>query len=464
MAEVHFLLISFPAQGHINPTLQFAKRLARTGARVTFATTVSAHRRMLKYTPPDGLTYASFSDGYDNGLPVDDFANYMAKLKEVASKSVSDLMRTLADDGRPVTCVVYTLLLPWVADVARMLDTSYVLLWIQPAVVLAIFYHYFHGYGDLIKSKNSYPSFSIELPDLPLLTIKDLPSFVIPPCKYPFILAVFEELFRVLEKESNPRVLVNTFDVLEGNVMKALDELEMIGVGPLIPSAFLDSGETSDISFGGDMFEKSTDCVEWLDSKPPSSVVYVSFGSISVLPEHQMTEILNGLLDTNRPFLWVIRAADSGAETETDTKFWKKVRATEDRKLALVVPWCSQVEVLSHPSVGCFVSHCGWNSTSESLAVGVPMVGFPQWADQPTNIKMVESVWKTGVCARVNGDGVLEGGELKRCLDMVMAGEEGEEMRKNAVRWRDLARESAAEGGSSDRNIRAFVEEIAHLR
>ncbi|XP_058096235.1 phloretin 4'-O-glucosyltransferase-like [Magnolia sinica] len=466
MAEAHFLVLTFPSQGHINPALQFAKGLVRTGAHVTFATSVYAHRRLLKSTPLDGLSYASFSDGYDDGLnPTDDLSDCIERFKEVGSRAVPDLIRALANDGRPITCVVYTLL-PWAADVARIMGIPSVLLWIQPAALLSLYYHYFHGYDNLIKSISSSkdPSSSIEIPGLPLLTIKELPSFLLPPYNHPFILSTFEELLRVLEKESNPRVFVNTFDELEGDVMRAVDELEMIGVGPLIPSAFLDSRETSDTSFGGDLFEKSRGYVEWLDSKSPSSVVYVSFGSISVLLEHQMAEILNGLLETNRPFLWVIRAAENGVETDTDIEFWKKVRAAEERKLGLVVSWCSQVEVLSHPSVGCFVSHCGWNSTLESLSVGVPIVGFPQWTDQPTNMKMVESVWKSGVWARVNGDGVLEGGELKRYLDMVMGGEEGEEMRKNAVRWRDLARDAAAKGGSSYRNIQAFVEEVADIR
>ncbi|XP_058089126.1 UDP-glycosyltransferase 75C1-like [Magnolia sinica] len=467
MAESHILLLTFPAQGHINPALQFAKRLVRTGTHVTFATSVHAHRRMVKSTPLDGLSYASFSDGYDDGIkPTDDRHEFMAQFKEVGCRSVRDLISNLADDGRPVTCVVYTLLLPWAADVARIMGIPSVLLWIQPAAVLAIYYHYFHGYDNLIESSNKDPSSSIELPGLPLLSIKDLPSFFVSTTTsdIPSALPIFEELFHQLEKESCPKVLVNTFDALEGDTMRAVDKLDMVGVGPLIPSAFLDGKETSDTAVGGDLFQKSRDYVEWLDSKPDSSVVYVSFGSISVASEHQMEEILSGLVESCRSFLWIIRPAENSVETETNTEFWKKVRAVEERKQGLVVPWCSQVEVLSHRSVGCFVSHCGWNSTSESLAVGVRMVGFPQWTDQPTNIKMVESVWKTGVRVRANGDGILEGGELKRYLELVMGGEEGEEMKKNSLRWRDLAREAAAEGGSSDKNIRAFVEEMADIK
>lgn len=61
-----------------------------------------------------------------------------------------------------------------------------------------------------------------------------------------------------------------------------------------------------------------------------------------------------------------------------------------------VVSWCTQMEVLSSPSLGCFVTHCGWNSTLESVVCGVPMVAFPQMSEQRTNVKLVEDVWKVG--------------------------------------------------------------------
>ncbi|XP_058089124.1 crocetin glucosyltransferase, chloroplastic-like [Magnolia sinica] len=424
----HFLLLSFPAQGHINPTVQLAKRLTRTGAHVTFATTVYAHRRMIKSTSQDGLSYASFSDGYDDGMkPTDSLKDYMLQLKDVGPRSVSDLIHTLADEGCPVTCVIY-ILLPWAADVASTLHIPSVLLWMQPAAVLAIYYHYFHGCDNLITSCKKDATSSIELPGLPLLSVHTSLHFL-----------AFEQInlpsFISMKNSSKPKVLVNTINALEGDAMKAVDKLDTIAIGPLIPSAFLDERETSDKAVAADL-----------------------------LPENQMVEILNGLVESGRPFLWVIRPAENGAETDTDTEFWKNLIATEEIKQGLVVQWYSQVEVLSHPSVGCFMSHCGWNSVSESLTLGVPMVGFPQWADQPTNIKMVESVWKAGVRARVNEDGVLEGGEVKRSLDLVMGGDEGEEMKKNAMKWRDLAMEAGSENGSLNKNIRAFVEEMTARR
>eukprot|EP00262_Sarcandra_glabra_P005613 TRINITY_DN1733_c1_g1_i4.p1 TRINITY_DN1733_c1_g1~~TRINITY_DN1733_c1_g1_i4.p1 ORF type:complete len:465 (+),score=51.18 TRINITY_DN1733_c1_g1_i4:403-1797(+) len=457
---VHFLLITLPAQGHINPTLQFAKRLTRLGAHVTFVTSVYGHRLMIKPTTPiDGLSYATFSDGFDDGFtPLQDLEEYEAKIKEVGSRTLSDLIHALANEGRPVTCVVYAILIPWVADVANKLDIPSVLLWIQPATVFAIYYHYFHGYDSVIKKSSNDPSALIELPGLPPITLQDLPSFLLPssPNTFPTILLKFKEQFEILDKQAKPtRVLVNTYDSLEAQALTSVDGMDMVGIGPLIPSAFLDRKDPSDTSFGADMFQHTADYIEWLDSKPKASVVYISFGSLSVLSEQQMEEISRGLKEANRPFLWVVRKTKNDTETETDVS-----ERFGDGKEGLVVPWCSQVEVLSHPSVGCFLTHCGWNSTLESLAMGVPVVGFPQWTDQTTIANLMEGACKKGVRARVNKEGVLEGDELKRCLDLVMGdGEKGKEIRKNCVKWRDLAREAVNDGGLSDQNIREFVAE-----
>ncbi|CBI39405.3 unnamed protein product, partial [Vitis vinifera] len=91
----------------------------------------------------------------------------------------------------------------------------------------------------------------------------------------------------------------------------------------------------------------------------------------------------------------------------------------------MIVSWCSQIEVLTHPSLGCFVSHCGWNSTLESLVSGVPVVAFPQWTDQGTNAKLIEDMWKIGIRVTVNEEGIVESDEFKRCLEIVMGESQG---------------------------------------
>ncbi|KAJ9541509.1 hypothetical protein OSB04_028015 [Centaurea solstitialis] len=467
-SQPHFLLLTFPTQGHINPTLQFAKRLLRLGVKVTFVTCVSAYRRMTKagQNIPESLNFAVFSDGFDDGYAYDvnDYTSFMNQLKTRGSQSVKETILSCANDGTPITCLVYTLLLPWAAGVARELNVPSALLWIQPASVFRIYYYYFKGYDKLIGEGCSEPSWSIKLPGLPLLKSRDLPSFCLPSNMYDFVLTLFKEQLQVLDLEDKPKILVNSFDALEEEALKEIDDkMKLIAVGPLIPSAFVDDVDPSDKSFGGDLFETSTDYVEWMNTKPEGSIVYISFGSIIMLSKKQKEAMARGLLASKRPFLWVVRNKDGnrkahneGEKEEDDEEVSCKEELEE---LGKIVPWCSQLEVLSHPSLGCFVTHCGWNSTMESIVCAVPVVAFPHWTDQTTNAKLLEDEWRTGVRVAANGEGVVEGDEIARCIEMVMGGEETE-MRKNAKKWKDLAREAMKESGSSHMNLKAFVEQV----
>ncbi|GAB2227864.1 hypothetical protein Droror1_Dr00009691 [Drosera rotundifolia] len=456
--QPHFLLVTYPLQSHINPGLQFAKQLHRVGATVTFAATISAHKRMTKGSIPNGITIAAISDGYDDGFKTTDAQrdtnDYVNKFKEHGSRTLGELIEKSSAGGRPITCLVYTLMIPWVAGVARKYNLPSALLWIQPAAMLNIYYYYFHGYGDAIMECGSDPKKSIELPRLPMtMRMRDIPSFMIPNNPYSFALDGMKEQFELFKDEPNPRILLNTFDALEPDAMKSIEEYSLTAIGPLLPSAFLDGKDPSDKSSGVDLFKKSKDnYIEWLNTKPKASVVYVSFGSISVLSKQQMDEMAHGLLDSGRPFLWVIREKEGEQERPT----WMD----EAEQKGMIVPWCSQVEVLSHPAIGCFVTHCGWNSTLESLASGVPMVGFPQWTDQTTNAKMIEDLWRTGVRVNVNKEGIVERKEITRCVEVVM---ESDDAKMMAKRWRELAVEAAGDGGSSDRNLKEFVDEVAGI-
>ncbi|XP_024032150.1 crocetin glucosyltransferase, chloroplastic-like, partial [Morus notabilis] len=442
-----FLLVTYPAQGHINPVLQFAKRLVGAGADVTFVTTYFAHRRMTKGRGDTtaaanrnggvSISYVPFSDGHDDGFKAgDDFDHYLNEIRRRGSQAISDLVISAAKEGHPYTCLVYSLLLPWAALTAEELCLPSVLLWIQPATVFDIYYYYFHGYGDIFRENNTKdPSTdhnsSTTLPGLSLtFTRCDLPSFMDAANAYSFAIPLFKEQLEVLDKIKNPKILVNTFDQLELEALKAIEKLSLIAIGPLIPSAFLDGKDPSDTSFGGDLVHVDhQNYIEWLNSKPKGSIIYLSFGSMVELSRPQMEEIAKGLLDCGRPFLWVIREKakkkESEKKNEEREEEEEKLSCHEElSKLGKIVPWCRQVEVLSSASLGCFVTHCGWNSTLESLVCGVPVVAFPQWTDQGTNAKLIEDVWKTGVRVKPNEKGMVESQEIKRCLDLVMEGEE----------------------------------------
>ncbi|OMO51802.1 UDP-glucuronosyl/UDP-glucosyltransferase [Corchorus capsularis] len=464
MPRPHFLLVSYAAQGHINPTLQFAKCLIRIGAHVTFTTSLSARRRMTEVPKAEGLSFVTFSDGYDDGLkPNDDREKYGAEFKRRGTENLNNLIASSNEEGKPITCIVYSLLITWAMEVAREHQIPCAILWIQPASVFDIYYFYFNGYEETIKRQaEGEPKCLIKLPGLPPLANRDLPSFVGNQSAYPAAINFFQKQFELIAQETNPKILVNTFDALEPEALNAIEKFKMIAVGPLIPSSFLGRGtDPLDGSLKADLFQGSKDYVQWLGSKPNSSVIYISFGSIAALAKQQVEEIARALLAGGRPFLWVLRnqKLNGVIETEQDKLSCKE----ELEQVGMIVPWCSQLEVLSHPSLGCFVTHCGWNSTLESLASGVPLVAFPQWTDQPTNAKLIEDVWGNGVRVRGNEEGIVERDEINRCLDLVMGDEErAKEVRRNAQKWKDLAREAAKEGGSLDRNLKSFIDDLAH--
>lgn len=381
----NILLVTFPAQGHINPSLQFAKRLVSIGAKVTFSTSLSAVRRMPKTTPIPNLDVVPFSDDYDNGWSInDDIESFAATFRSRGSEAVAALISDAAARGQPFAHVVYTTFMPWVGLVARNMQVTSTLLWIQPATTFDLYYYYFTGYAE--EFEKSGP---IELPGLPLLRRRDLPSYLVSSNKgFDFSLPYYKEHIEILEQESittQPMVLVNTFDSLESMQLKSISKYNLMGIGPLIPSAFLDGKDPSDKSFGGDLIQSQKGLYEdWLNMREKSSVIYVAFGSYSELSKKQMEEIGKGLVKSKRPFLWVIRGAGKSGDDDQETVIISSLKEELERQ-GMIVPWCSQLEVLSHPAVGCFVTHCGWNSSLESLASGVPMVLFPLWSDQGIN-------------------------------------------------------------------------------
>jgi len=158
-------------------------------------------------------------------------------------------------------------------------------------------------------------------------------------------------------------VLCNTFYELEQEVVDWMAKIwRLRTIGPTIPSMFLDKRLEDDKNYGFSIFKPSTDtCMKWLHDQPKGSVVYVSFGSVAALEVEQMEEIAWGLRMSNNCFLWVVRESE---EAKLPKNF---VEETSEK--GLVVHWCPQLEVLTHEAVGCFVTHCGWNSTLEALSL-----------------------------------------------------------------------------------------------
>ncbi|KAF8114227.1 hypothetical protein N665_0040s0082 [Sinapis alba] len=447
MVTPHFLLVTYPAQGHVNPALRFAHRLIRTtGARVTLATCLSIYHCSNILNLDDNvynLSLLTFSDGYDDGVisTTEDVQKRLLNLGRNGDKTLSEFIEANRNGDSPVACVIYTILPSWVPKLARRFHLPSVLLWIQPALAFNLYYNH---------STRTNSGF-FEFPDLLTLETRDLPSFLSPSNTSNTAQAVYLDLMECLKEESNLKVLVNTFDSLEPEALTAIPNIEMVAVGPLLPP---------DVFTRSESVKDQSSYTLWLDSKTESSVIYVSFGTMVELSKKQIEELARALIEWKMPFLWVItdksnREAKIEGEEETEIEKISSFRHELD-EIGMIVSWCSQVEVLRHRSVGCFVTHCGWSSTLESLVLGVPVVAFPMWSDQPTNAKLLEDLWRTGVRVRENEEGLVERGEIRRCLEAVME-VRTVELRENAEKWKLSAIKAGRERGSADRNMEAFV-------
>jgi hypothetical protein len=97
----------------------------------------------------------------------------------------------------------------------------------------------------------------------------------------------------------------------------------------------------------GQFFPEDARCLEWLDAQPDRSVVYVAFGSFTILDSRQFEELALGLVLTGRPFLWVVRPDSTAGLSEAWLdEFRQRISGT-----GMIVSWCSQQKVRSSCAV-----------------------------------------------------------------------------------------------------------------
>lgn len=210
--------------------------------------------------------------------------------------------------------------------------------------------------------------------------------------------------------------------------------------------------------------------LNWLDSKQPNSVVYISFGSVAAcLPPEQLLEIANGLEASAQSFIWVV--GKSGENWLPVVGFEQKMRESE--KGLIIRGWAPQLLILEHGAVGGFMTHCGWNSVLEAVCSGVPMITWPMSAEQFSNEKLVTDVLKIGVKVGSMDWGiswkkeprvaVVSREKVEASVKRVM-GDDGEEkaaeMRRRAREMGDKAKRAVEDGGSSYLDADALIQEL----
>ncbi|KAF8044101.1 hypothetical protein BT93_A2166 [Corymbia citriodora subsp. variegata] len=293
----------------------------------------------------------------------------------------------------------------------------------------------------------------IQIPGFPPVSPRDMPMAISDRS-----LMVYRHFFDTAVQMANSAgIIANTFDSFEASALRALRDGLCVPdratpptycVGPLLAAG-------GGIEGGGERHE----CLGWLDSQPTRSVLFLSFGSMGVFSTRQLKEMALGLERSGVRFLWVVRvppphdeARRTSAELEPSAESFLPdgfVDRTRGRGM-IVESWAPQVEVLSHGSVGGFVTHCGWNSVLEAVCHGVPMLAWPLYAEQRLNrVYLVEEMKLALSVTDSEEDGLVSADELEDRVNELMRSEKGRAVRDRVLAMRDAAAAALGDGGSS---------------
>ncbi|CAL4927422.1 unnamed protein product [Urochloa decumbens] len=455
MAKPHVLMLPFPAQGHVTPLMELSHRLVDHGFEVTFVNTEVYHARVLSALPPaaggaaalGGIRLASIPDGLDN----DDDRKDLSKLVDSCYRHMPGHLERLVTEleaaGRPkVTWLVGDLNLGVCYEAAKNLGIKVASFWPESAACLAIMLNVpklieeglFNDQGWAERDE----AFQL-VPGTPPLHTSLMPWMdkMGKPVGEP---AVFEAITRFNEFYNlADMVICNTFRDAEAAALK-LFSTNILPIGPLFADRELQK------PVGHFLLPEDERCIKWLDAQPDGSVVYVAFGSLAVFDPCQFVELAEGLELTGRPFVWVVRPDfTAGLSMAWLDEFQKRVAGT-----GIIVSWCSQQQVLAHRAVACFVSHCGWNSTTEGVRNGVPFLCWPYFFDQFLDRSYITNVWRTGLELSPSADGIVTKEELRSKVEQVLG---DREIKKRARLLMDASRRCIGESGSSYNSFTTLV-------
>ncbi|KAL5556083.1 hypothetical protein UlMin_038319 [Ulmus minor] len=467
----HAVCVPFPAQGHVNPMMQLAKLLHSRGFHITFVNTEFNHRRLIRSKGPEfvnGLPDFSF-EAIPDGLPPSDRdatqdppaicdstrKNCIAPFKELLLK-----LKSLSEVP-PVSCIVSDGVMSFGIKAAEEFGIPQVQFWTSSTCSFMACLQF----GELLKrgiipfkDENFMHDGTLEttidwIPGMKDIRLKDLPSFIRTPEHIIF------DFVRTESKNclKSSAIIFNTFDEFEHEVLEAISAMfpNIYNIGPLpLLSRHLPEGQIKSLS--SSLWKEDSRCIEWLDKREPNSVVYVNYGSITTMTDQHFKEFAWGLARSKHSFLWIVRpdvveGADSVALPE---EFFDEIK---DR--GFLASWCPQQQVLEHPSVCVFLTHCGWNSIMETICAGVPVICWPFFADQQTNCHYACTTWEIGL--EVNND--VKRDEVASLVHEMMEGDKGKKLREKALEWKKKAADATDIGGSSYNEFEKFIKEALHF-
>ncbi|KAL5060712.1 hypothetical protein RYX36_032316 [Vicia faba] len=468
--KAHAVLIPCPLQGHINPVFKLAKILHLQGFHITFVNTEYNHKRLLQSRGPkafDSFTSFSFETIPDGLTPMDGdgLPSLFQSIRKNFLQPFRELLSRLHDSATsglvpPVTCIVSDINMSFTIQAAEEFALPNVLFFPASACSFLCISHFrsFVEKGltplkDESYLTNGYLETKVDwIPGLKNFQLKDVVDFIRTTNPNDIMLEFLIDMVDRVHRDST--IILNTFDELESDVINALlstfPSLYPIGPLPLLLSQTPHNHQLA--SLDSSLWKEDTKCLEWLESKEPGSVVYVNFGSITVMTLEQLLEFAWGLANSKKSFLWIIRPdLVIGGSVVMSSEFINEI---SDR--GLISSWCPQEKVLNHPSIGGFLTHCGWNSTIESICAGVPMLCWPFFADQPTNCRFICNEWEIGAEIDTN----VKRDEVEKLVNELMVGEKGKKMKQKAMELKKKAEDSTSAGGCSYINLEKVINQV----
>ncbi|GMH19075.1 hypothetical protein Nepgr_020916 [Nepenthes gracilis] len=435
------VLFPLPFPGHLNPMLHLANILHFSGFSISIIHThfnspnPADHPHFSFHPIPDGLPPKC-------GASMEDIIPLLNALNQNCSGPFTSCLSEMLSDAssQPVACLITDALWHVTQAAADGLEIPRIVLrtssFTTSAVLAAL---------PLLRQKGYLPLRESQLEELvhefPPLKIKDIPrsGTTDHDPMYQFISTMCKE------SKASRGIIINSFEELEPSAMSTVQREFGVPVFPIGPfHKFLPPSPSS-------LLNPDRTCISWLDAQPPKSVLYVSFGSVASIDEDEFSETAWGLVNSNQPFLWVVRPGLVRGSARAFQVPDGILDTAAGR--ARIVEWAPQLEVLSHAATGGFWTHSGWNSTLESLSAGVPMLCRPVLFDQNINARYVTDVWKVGISI----ESKLEGAKIEEAIKRLMIGREAMEMRERAACLRGKADRCLREGGSSYKYLEKLV-------
>ncbi|EXB78536.1 UDP-glycosyltransferase 87A1 [Morus notabilis] len=453
----HVVAVPYPGRGHINPMMNICEQIASrkpNNILITFVVTEEWLGLIGPRDPtmPDNIRFATIP----NVVPSehDRAKDLPAFVEAVFTKMEAPFEELLDRVEIPVIAIVADSNLLWAYDVGNRRNIPVASLWPMSTSVFSVIYHF-----ELLKQNGHFPVDLSErghevvdyIPGISTIRLADLPGGLLSTDNTRQ--NILQKILEVASRASKAQCLLfSSVYELESQVSDALKAKfpfpPVYTIGPSIPYLKLEASKakfpfpavyTIGPSIPYLKLEASSptitnnglDYLKWLDSQPKKSVLYVSFGSFLSISSAQMDEIVAGIKNSGTRYLWVARGDASKIK---DGGFW---------------------------------SHCGWNSTSEAIFSGVPILTFPIIWDQVSNSKQIVEDWKIGYKVKkgISRDEDLvtrvEIAEIvKRFMDL--ENREGKLMRERVKKLQEVCRRAIEKGGSSDANLDAFIMDISH--